>query len=168
MKTAAAQSSQAQLVSLAATILKMALASGIAWELAKLAGSRHPFLAPVSVILCMQPSATQTLQFSYYRVLGTVIGVVMTALAAIWLPLASWAMALVIVVACSLSLIASRNPTLVREVALSVVLVLALQPQSGTYGFDRVRDTFIGVAVALAVHLLLFPPPKNEQPTPSS
>nr|WP_260440163.1 FUSC family protein [Cohnella lubricantis] len=148
------------------TALKMALASGIAWELAKLAGSKHPFLAPVSVILCMQPSVQQTLQFSLYRVAGTVIGVILTVIASIWLPLASWSMALLIVFGCALSLAAERHPTLIREVALSVVLVLELQRQSESYAIDRIRDTFIGVGVALVLHLLVLPP--KEQPQSSS
>jgi len=148
------------------TALKMAFASGIAWELAKLAGSHHPFLAPVSVILCIQPSVQQTLQFSYYRVVGTVIGVILTAIAALWIPLASWSMALLIVLACSLSMLAERHPTLLREVGLSVVLVLELQQRSGSYAVDRVRDTFIGVGVALVLHLLVLPP--KERPQASS
>lgn len=164
-KTSAAQS-HLQIADLLLTTLKMALASGIAWELAKLAGSKHPFLAPVSVILCMQPSVQQSLQFSYFRVVGTVVGVILTAIAAIWLPLASWSMALLVVLACSLSLLAERHPTLIREVALSVVLVLELQQKSESYAIDRIRDTFIGVGVALALHLLVLPP--KERPQPSS
>lgn len=154
----AADQPQLQTANLLLTTLKMALASGIAWELARLAGSKHPFLAPVSVVLCMQPSVQQTLQFSYFRVIGTVIGVILTVIASLWIPLASWSLALLIVLACSLSLLAERHPTLIREVALSVVLVLELQRQTESYAIDRIRDTFIGIAVALVLHLLVLPP----------
>jgi len=139
-------------------VLKMALASGLAWEIAKLAGSKHPFLAPVSVVLCMQSSLSKSLQFSYWRVLGTVFGVIVTAWAARYFPMNGWTLGLIIVLAGALSLAFSRNETLIREVALSVALVLSLQKQSGVYASDRIRDTFIGVVVALAVHYLVFRP----------
>jgi hypothetical protein len=60
-------------------ILKMSAASGIAWELAKLAGSKHPYLAPLSVILCVQTTILQSVQYSVHRLLGTIVGVLLTA-----------------------------------------------------------------------------------------
>lgn len=35
-------------------IWKMGAASALSWEIAKLAGSNHTYLAPISVILCLQ------------------------------------------------------------------------------------------------------------------
>src|SRR3954447_15545406 len=54
-------------------IWKMAVASAISWEIAKLAGSNHPYLAPLSVILCLQTTVNRSIQFSYHRMVGTVI-----------------------------------------------------------------------------------------------
>ncbi len=145
-------------------ILNMAIASALAWQLAKLAGSKHPFLAPVSVILCIKSSFAKSLQFSYYRIVGTILGVGVTFWAARYLPLNGWSIGLVIVIAGLISLLLGRKEVLIRETALSVALVLNLQKQSGVYAFDRIRDTFIGVVVALGVQYLVHRAKKGELP----
>jgi hypothetical protein len=38
-------------------IAKISLASGVSWELAKMLGSKHPYLAPLTVILFIELSA---------------------------------------------------------------------------------------------------------------
>lgn len=139
-------------------ILKISAASGIAWELAKLAGSKHPFLAPLSVILCVQTTIMQSIRYSFHRLLGTVVGVVLTIWAADYVPLNGWTLALLLVLVSGVALLIERKEGIVHEVALSVLLVFALQKQSGHYGIDRIRDTFIGVAVGLAIHMIVFPP----------
>jgi uncharacterized membrane protein YgaE (UPF0421/DUF939 family) len=143
---------------LSVVIAKIAAASGLSWELAKLAGSKHPFLAPVSVILCMQTTILQSLRFSYHRLLGTVLGVCITVWAAKYLPINGWTLGLLLVLASFFSLIFERNEIWIRQVALSVALVFALQKQSGLYAMDRIRDTVIGVATAMVIFILVYPP----------
>lgn len=139
-------------------IAKISAASGVAWELAKLAGSKHPYLAPLSVILCVQTTILQSVRFSLHRLLGTVIGVALTLWAADHMVLNGWTLALLIALVCGFALLIDRKESVLHQVALSVLLVFALQKQSGLYGLDRIRDTFIGIAVGLAVHMLIYPP----------
>jgi uncharacterized membrane protein YgaE (UPF0421/DUF939 family) len=146
------------IVKLAVSILKTSAASGLAWELAKLGGSKHPYLAPLSVILCLQTTILQSVRFSFHRLLGTVLGVVLTAWAADFLPLNGWTLGLLLAFVSGIALLVERNEAGIHQVALSVLLVFSLQKQSGHYAFDRIRDTFIGIAVGLAVHMLIFPP----------
>lgn len=54
-----------QMINKTFLIWKMAIASAISWEIAKLAGSHHPYLAPISVILCLQTTINRSIQFSY-------------------------------------------------------------------------------------------------------
>ncbi|WP_052487254.1 FUSC family protein [Gordoniibacillus kamchatkensis] len=153
-----------RIVSLIAMILKMSAASGIAWELAKLCGSKHPYLAPLSVILCLQTTVLQSVLYSFHRLFGTVVGVVLTVWAADYVPLNGWTLALLLVLVSGAALLLQRKESVVHEAALSVLLVLALQKQSpGHYGFDRIRDTIIGLAVGLAVHMLVYPPNLTKQ-----
>lgn len=42
-------------------ITKIALASGLSWELAKMLGSKHPYLAPLTVILSIQETVQHML-----------------------------------------------------------------------------------------------------------
>lgn len=133
----------------------MGVGSALAWELAKLAGSKHPFLAPVSVILCTKSAFEKSVRFSYYRLLGTLLGVVVTFWSVRYIPVNGWSIGSMLIVAGFISFIFGRKEVLVRETALSIALVLSLQKQSGAYSFDRIRDTFIGVAVALILQLLV-------------
>jgi uncharacterized membrane protein YgaE (UPF0421/DUF939 family) len=139
-------------------ILKMSAASGIAWELAKLAGSKHPYLAPLSVILCVQTTILQSVQYSVHRLLGTMIGVLLTAWVVDVLSLNGWTLAILIALVSAVALLLRRNESIIHEVALSVLLVFSLQKQSDHYGFDRIRDTLIGLAVGIALHILVYPP----------
>ncbi|KFN08871.1 FUSC family protein [Paenibacillus macerans] len=139
-------------------IVKISAASGIAWELAKLAGSKHPYLAPLSVILCVQTTVFQSIRYSFHRLLGTVLGVTLTLWAAGSMVLNGWTLALLLALVCGFGLLIDRTESVMHEVALSVLLVFALQKQSDLYGLDRIRDTFIGLGVGLAVHMLIYPP----------
>ncbi|MFB5675204.1 aromatic acid exporter family protein [Paenibacillus terreus] len=139
-------------------IIKMSAASGIAWEIAKLAGSKHPYLAPLSAILCLQTTIFQSIRFSLHRLLGTVLGVALTLWAADRMALNGWTLALLLALVSAISLLIDRKESVIQQVALSVLLVFALQKQSDHYGLDRIRDTFIGVAVGLAVHMIIYPP----------
>jgi uncharacterized membrane protein YgaE (UPF0421/DUF939 family) len=146
------------ILQLCIVIAKIAAASALSWELAKLAGSKHPFLAPVSVILCMQTTILQSLLFSYHRLFGTILGVCITVLAAKYLPFNGWISGILLVLTSFFALIFERNENWIRQVALSVALVFALQKQSGLYAVDRIRDTVIGVATAMIIFILIYPP----------
>jgi uncharacterized membrane protein YgaE (UPF0421/DUF939 family) len=120
-------------------ILKMSAASGMAWELAKLAGSKHPYLAPLSVILCVQTTILQSVQYSLHRLLGTVIGVLLTIWAVDVLSLNGWTLAMLIALVSAAALLLRRNESNIHEVALSVLLVFSMQKHSNHYGFDRIH-----------------------------
>lgn len=77
-----------------AVVWKTALGSAIVWELARLTGSKHPYLAPLTFILCLQASVGQSLRYALYRSVGTVIGVVMIGLFAKSIPVTAWALAI--------------------------------------------------------------------------
>jgi uncharacterized membrane protein YgaE (UPF0421/DUF939 family) len=147
------------LIQLVISVVKMAAAAGLAWELAKLAGSKHPYLAPLSVILCLKTTILQSARYSFHRVFGTAIGAVVTVWAAAYLPMNGWTLACLLAIVSIVPLLIERNETFIHEVALSVLLVFALLHQNGPhYAIDRIRDTFIGAATVLAIHIVFFPP----------
>lgn len=54
---------------------KLAIGSALSWEISKLFGSDHPYLAPLSVILTIQSTVDKTVSLSIKRMIGTVIGI---------------------------------------------------------------------------------------------
>ncbi|RDU37721.1 FUSC family protein [Neobacillus piezotolerans] len=139
-------------------IWKMAIASAISWELAKLAGSNHPYLAPLSVILCLQTTIYKSIRFSFHRIAGTVVGVLMVSWFVSHLPMNGWSLGLLMLAGTLAAKWLKMDETAIHQVALTILLLFTFERKSGDYGFDRVVDTIIGAAVAVIVHMILFPP----------
>ncbi|NRF95684.1 FUSC family protein [Paenibacillus frigoriresistens] len=139
-------------------IWKTPLAAALSWELAKWAGSKHPYLAPLTVILCIQITVSKSIQFAWQRILGTILGVALTSSFASFLGLTGWSIGLMILLGSVLVKLLKLDNIVMSQVTLSILLVMYFQSQMPTYPFDRIRDTVIGAAVALLIHILLFPP----------
>ncbi|KRF13543.1 hypothetical protein ASG93_13545 [Paenibacillus sp. Soil787] len=139
-------------------IWKTPLAAALSWELAKRVGSNHPYLAPLTVILCIQITVSKSIQFAWQRVYGTIVGVALTSILAPYLGLTGWSIGLMILLGSVIVKLLRLDNVVMSQVTLSVLLVMYFQSEMPTYPFDRIRDTVIGAAIALLIHILLFPP----------
>lgn len=140
-------------------IWKIALGSGMSWELAKLAGTKHPFLAPITLILCLRDQTTQSLTFTFKRVVGTILGILIVVLGMklMGAKVSVWELTMLMFLGLAASKIMRFDNVTIREAALSIVLILALQSKSPQYTIDRMRDTVIGAFVALLFILIVLP-----------
>ncbi len=138
------------------TIVKAALAAGLAFEVARHFGPmRFAFLAPVVALFTVQGSALGTLGQGVQRVIGNVVGV---ALASVWVELVGvswWSLS----VALFAALVGARMLPLGNvgqvQVALAVLLTVAISPGAAGYGVWRVLDTVIGGLVGIGIGVLL-------------
>lgn len=138
-------------------IWKTAIGSALAWELAKLAGSAHPFLAPLTLILCLQGSVHQSLNFAFARVIGTVLGLFIIELFVHYFNLSPLSLFILIVIGTAAAKLLKANNIIIHQIALSILLVFAIQSKAPDYTIDRLRDTVTGAAVAYVFILLIFP-----------
>ncbi len=139
-------------------ILKMVIGSAISWELAILFGSKYPYLGPISLIICLQATIIKSIRFGIARIIGTIIGVASVFILAPSLHANGWSIAVVMLFSLIIPLILGANSTTLHQIALSVLLVLEFEHKLHGYGLDRIRDSMIGVAVALLLHIFLNPP----------
>lgn len=139
-------------------VWKTAIASALSWEAARLAGSDHPYLAPLSVILCLQATVDKSIRFGVQRILGTIAGVLVTAYLAPYIGMNAWSLGLTLFVAAAVMYGVGLNKPAINQVALSILLVLYFQNRTPSYGIDRIRDTLIGCAVAILIHMFAYPP----------
>lgn len=139
-------------------IWKMAIASAISWEVAKLVGSDHPYLAPLSVVLCTQTTINHSIRYSFHRIVGTVIGVVLTAYLISHLSLNGWILGLLILGGTFIAKWMRLDEMVLHQVALTIILIFTFERNSKDYALDRIVDTIIGVVIALVVHMVLSPP----------
>lgn len=141
-----------------ALVWKMAIASAISWELAKLVGSDHPYLAPISVVLCLQTTIDQSIRYSFHRMVGTAIGIILSASLVSHLDMNGWILGLLILGGAFIAKWLKLDESVIHQVALTIVLIFTFERKSKDYAFDRIVDTMIGIVVAILIHMFLFPP----------
>jgi len=139
-------------------VWKIPLAAALSWELAKWAGSKHPYLAPLTVILSIQLTVDKSIQFAWQRILGTIAGVLFTAAIAPYLGLNGWSIGLLLLVGTLIVMWLKLDHAILVQVALSILLVMYFQSKMPAYSLDRIRDTMIGAIVAILIHVMIFPP----------
>lgn len=139
-------------------IWKMAIASTLSWEIAKFFGSDHPYLAPATVIVCMQTTINRSLRYSYHRVTGLVIGIIVADVVLPYLKVTFWSLGLTILAACFITKWLKMDESTIHQAALAVVLIFVIGHNSGDYPLDRFRNTIIGALTACVIHMLFFPP----------
>ena len=138
-------------------ILKMVIGSAISWELAILFGSKYPYLGPISLILCLQATLIKSIRFGIARILGTIIGGVSVYFLASSLHANGLSIAVVMLVSLIIPFFLKANGTTLHQIALSVLLVLEFEHKLHGYGFDRIRDSVIGVGVAITLQYVYSP-----------
>ncbi|MEH7627427.1 FUSC family protein [Bacillus sp. FSL R5-0603] len=139
-------------------VWKMAIASAVSWEVAKLVGSEHPYLAPLSVILCLQTTIDKSIRFSLHRIVGTAIGVILTAYLVSHLHMNGLILGLLMLGGTYIAKWLRLDETVLHQVALTILLVFTFERNSKDYAMDRIIDTMIGVIIAILVHMFFFPP----------
>lgn len=139
-------------------VWKMPLAAALSWEAAKWAGSNHPYLAPLTAILCIQITVSKSIQFAWQRVIGTIAGVLVTSYIAPYIGLNGWSIGLLLLLGSIIVWRMNLDHAVTIQVAISILLVLYFQSKMPSYPYDRIRDTVIGAVVAVLIHILLFPP----------
>lgn len=139
-------------------ITKISLASGVSWELAKMFGSKHPYLAPLTVILCMQETVQHSAAYAVYRIIGTIFGITVSVSIISHLEVNGWTIGLLLLGGMLLPVIFRVHKTIIHQVALTILLVFVFVHKTNYYVSDRIRDTIIGALIAIIVHIVIFPP----------
>ena len=91
------------------------------------------------------------------RILGSIIGVVSVYILASSLHASGLSIAVIMLASLIIPSFFRANGTTLQQIALSVLLVLEFEHKLHGYGLDRIRDSVIGVAVALLLQYV-YPP----------
>ncbi|GAB1798392.1 FUSC family protein [Priestia megaterium] len=139
-------------------ITKISLASGVSWELAKMLGSKHPYLAPLTVILSIQETIQHSAMYAFYRIVGTLLGISITILVIKHLEVSGWTIGLLLAMGMVLPVVLRLHKTIIHQIALTILLVFVFVHKTNYYVSDRIRDTIIGALVAVIIHIIIAPP----------
>lgn len=139
-------------------VLKGALAATVAWEIADNLpiGEQSPWLAPVTAMVVVGATVSETFTGALQRVAATVVGVLVAYGMGHLLGLHWWSILLVV---CGALAVGNwwRFGKQGTQVAITAVLVLTLATREG-YATARIIETLLGAAVGLLVNLFVAPP----------
>jgi len=139
-------------------ISKISIASGLSWELAKIMGSKHPYLAPLTVILSIQETVQHSALYAIYRIIGTLFGIGIIIFIMDHLKINGWTISLLLAGGMVIPVILRVHKTIIHQVALTILLVFVFSHKTHYYVSDRIRDTIIGALVAIVIHMFIHPP----------
>ena len=137
-------------------IWQLSIGSTLAWELAKFLGSDHPYLATLSVILCLHTTLNKTIGLSIKRVFGTIIGIIVTVLISSYIKISGLNLGLLILLGCFITKWLKFDKIVIHQVALTILFVYVLEHKEKHFAIDRMRDTLVGVVVAVLIQMVWF------------
>jgi hypothetical protein len=139
-------------------IAKTVLAAVTAWVLAaSVLDLPQPFLAPWAALLVVHATVYRTFSKGAQQVAATVVAVLLAALIGELMGLTTGSVAVLLVVALVLGAIPWLG-TEATTIATTGLVVLTTGFESDTMLISRLLDTAIGVAVGLAVNVVVWPP----------
>ena len=140
-------------------VLKSALAATVAWEIADNLpfAEQSPWMAPVTAMVVVGTTVSETFTGALQRVAATVVGVLVSYWAGRLLGLHWWS--ILIVVAGALTLGNWRRfGKQGTQVGITAVLILTLASVRHGYATARIIETLLGAVVGMLVNLLIAPP----------
>ncbi|AVX21123.1 Aromatic acid exporter family member 1 [Carboxydocella sporoproducens DSM 16521] len=139
-------------------IIKTAIAAALTMVIARIFHLDYPFYAVIAVIVVMQSTLGSSLDAGINRLLGTVVGAITGALAAISLGSTPWALGLGLLVTIYLCNLLG----LVESISIAGIVLTAVVLEQAThpwvFAWGRFLDTMMGIFVAWLVNALLWPP----------
>lgn len=137
-------------------LLRLALGCALSWWTGRLLGAPRPVFAVLAVILCLQGNPFGALRLAGLRLAGVLAGVALGA-AALRVPAPpSLLVGALVLAAAALGGRLRLGGQLHSQAAISALLVLAVG-RTWPYGLDRLWETALGGAVAVAVSAALWP-----------
>ena len=140
-------------------VLKTSVATIASWLLCTmLLNQPFPIFAAIAALLVVQPSVNQSLSKGLERSIGVIAGVALAYGVGLVFGTASWAVLGVIVLSLLIAWTLRLGPGSANQIPISAMLVLSIGSQTPDYAANRIIETVIGAAIALAVNVIIVPP----------
>jgi uncharacterized membrane protein YgaE (UPF0421/DUF939 family) len=138
--------------------LRIAIAAGLSWWIARLLGADRPVFAVIVPMVAIRDDTYAALSLSLGRMLGVMAGVVLGIAVVAMAGVSTSAVILLLVVGLALGLFLRTGPELNTQIAISALLVLIVTKDANSYAVDRIWETGVGSVVSLAVAAFVLPP----------
>ncbi len=133
---------------------RSALAAAIAVGIVQWLGMAHPIYAMIAAVIVTDLDAAQSRKFALNRLVGTVIGAGLGALAAPWL--APGPLAVLVAIGAIMLLCHALKLDGAAKISgyICGIVVLEHSGQAWLYAAERLAETLVGVGVALGLSLV--------------
>ena len=129
---------------------RVAVSAGVAWALALAVDpNSRPYLAPLAVLLIVQPTVYDSLSRAFQRIVGVVLGVAAALAVSHFFAPSGWTIGIIMFAGLLIGWTVRLGPAGVVQVPVSALLVFAVGSAVPDYGGQRVVETLIGSAVAV-------------------
>ena len=137
--------------------VKTAMAAGICYWLARLAGLQDGYWGSISAIIVLQSNVGSTVTASRDRLIGTLIGAGFGAGFSL-LAEGLWVYLLAVVAAMvTCSLLGLKNSSRLAAVTVTILMLVHRTGSNWTLPLHRVIEVLLGIVVALAISTLVLP-----------
>ncbi len=138
-------------------MIRITLAASLSWVVVhSLYGDEYLYFAPLAAILITQGSVKASLEKGVYRLIGIIIGGVVSLFVGQFFDVSGLSILLILLIGIGLATACRMNIQAVSQVG--VTSVLALTFYQNDYVLWRVAETFIGVLIALVINMIIVPP----------
>ncbi|GAA6615980.1 FUSC family protein [Scytonema sp. NUACC26] len=142
---------------LAKMALKMAIASVLAFAIAKWWHWEYPFYAVIAAIIVMSSTHGSTLLLGFQRLIGTAIGAIGGAIFAVMLGSNVWSLGLSVFLTIFLSNYWKFTEAAKLAGYISAIVILNYNASPWLYAWRRFLETLLGIVIALLVNHFIFP-----------
>jgi uncharacterized membrane protein YccC len=137
--------------------VKTAMAAGLCYWLACLAGLQDGYWGSISAIIVLQSNVGSTVTASRDRLIGTLIGAAFGAVFSL-LGEGLWAyLAAVITAMVTCSLLGLKNSSRLAAVTVTILMLVHRTGANWTMPLHRVLEVLLGIVVALGISTLVLP-----------
>jgi len=138
-------------------MIRVTLAASLSWmTVHALYGDRYLYFAPLAAVLITQASVKASLEKGVYRLLGIFLGGIVSMLVGRFLDVGGLSILLMLLIGIGVATACRINIQAVSQVGVTSILALTFYQEH--YVMWRVAETFIGVAIAVIINIIIVPP----------
>lgn len=140
-------------------MIKTVAAAIIAWLVAgTIFQETTPVFAAIAALIVVQPSVNQSLGKALERSLGAILGVTIAFALVLVFGATSWIPLLAITCGIAIAWILKLAPATANQIALSAMLVIALNQVDPKDAGLKILETILGAAIGIVINALVAPP----------
>ncbi|MBT2291305.1 FUSC family protein [Paenibacillus albidus] len=138
-------------------MIRITLAASLSWiAVHSLYGDQYLYFAPLAAILVTQGSVKASFEKGIYRLIGIILGGIVSLVVGQFLDVGALSILLIMLIGIGIATACRINIQAVSQVGVTSVLALTFYQEH--YVLWRVAETFIGVLIALLIHMIIVPP----------